>query len=156
MSQTSPGASWGALSRGQQILIGASLLLFIDLFLPWNKFCADLGATDFCVSANGWHRFGLLAGVIAIAIVALEGLAAMGNDVLKGSNKGTILLSMAGVVLVSTILRVLMDSDGLAWGAWVGIVLSLAVAYGGWLRYQEAPSAGAGPGTTTTTPPPAS
>jgi hypothetical protein len=130
------------------------LLLFIDLFFPWNKFCADIGTGDFCVSANGWHRFGLLAGVLAIAIVVLEGLAAMGNDVLKGSNKGTIILSLAGGVLVSTILRVLMDSEGMAWGAWVGIVLSLAVAYGGWLRYQEAPSTGAG--TTTTTPPPAS
>ena len=120
MSQT-PSVS--SLSRAQQILIGASLLLFIDLFFPWNKFCADIGTGDFCVSANGWHRFGLLAGVLAIVIVVLEGLAAMGNDVLKGSNKGT-------------------------------IILSLAVAYGGWLRYQEAPSTGAG--TTTTTPPPAS
>jgi hypothetical protein len=144
MSQTpSTGFNWAALSRATQILIGASLLLFLDLFFPWNKFCAF----NVCASANGWHRFGLLAGLLALAIVVLEVLAAMGTDVLKGSNKGTIMLALAVGTLASVILRVLMDSEGMAWGAWLGLILGLAVAYGGWLRYQEA-----GGSTTTTTP----
>ena len=148
MSQTpSSGFSWGALSRASQILIGASLLLFIDLFFPWNKFCFG----DICATANGWHRFGLLAGVLAIAIVVLELLAAMGTDLLANSNKGTIMLALAVGTLASAILRVLMDSEGMAWGAWLGLILALGVAYGGWLRYQEA-----GGGTTTTTTPPGS
>jgi hypothetical protein len=147
MSQTpSSGASWGSLSRATQILIGASLLLFIDLFFPWNKFCFG----DICASANGWHRFGLLAGILALAIVVLEGLAMMGTDVLKSANKGTIILALAVGTLASVLLRVVMDSEGMAWGAWLGIILGLAVAYGGWLRYQEAPSTGA---TPTSTPP---
>ena len=147
MSQT-PSVS--SFSRAQQILIGGSLLLIIDLFFPWNRFCAG----PFCVSVNGWHQFGILAGLLALALIVFEVMAVMGNDILKSDNKGTIILACAVGALVSSVLRVIMNLDGAAWGAWVGIVLSLAVAYGGWLRYQEAPSTGTG--TTTTTPPPAS
>lgn len=150
MSQTpASGFSWGNLSRGSQILTVGSLLMFIDLFFPWNKFCVSFGNIEECASANGWHRFGLLAGLLALAIVVLELLGAMGTDLLKGQNKGTILLALAIGVLASAILRVLLDSEGMAWGAWLGLVLGVVVAYGGWLRYQEAPTATAGP----TTPP---
>jgi hypothetical protein len=138
-----------SFSTAQKILIGASALLIIDLFLPWNKFCADFGGGSVCASANGWHQFGILAGLLALALIVFEGAAAMGNEILKGSNKGTIILACAVGVLISVVLRVIMNLDGAAFGAWLGIVLGLAVAYGGWMRYQEAPSTG----TTTTTPP---
>lgn len=128
------------------------MLFLIDLFLPWNKACADSLVGHFCASANGWHRFGFLAGLLAIAIIVIEIMAMMGT---REAPSGTVMLGLSVGLLVSTILRILLDNEFIAWGAWVGLVLSLAIAYGGWLRYQAAP------GTTTATggptaPPPAS
>lgn len=137
------------MSRSTQLLLGGSVLFLIDSFLPWNRACVE-GIVNVCASANAWHRFGFLAGLLAIAIIVLEVMAIMGTDV--SMPKGTVALSLAGALLVSVILRILMDNEFISWGAWVGLVLAIAVAYGGWLRYQEAPSTTAGP----TAPPPAS
>ncbi len=41
------------LPLGRQLILGAGVLLFIDLFLHWQS--VDVG--PFSVSRNGWHGF---------------------------------------------------------------------------------------------------
>jgi len=141
------------MPTASKILLGAGLLYFIDLFLSWNRKCFhNLG----CGTLSGWHgALGVLCGIVIIAILVMEvltlanvqiniGTAAMRNQVEAG---------LTGALLLFTILRVFIKPSypligGIGvwiWG-WVGLILALVIAYGGYMRWQEG---------TTTTPPPA-
>jgi hypothetical protein len=60
---------------------------------------------------------------------------------------------LAGGILVFTILKVITDSEFIAIFAWIGLVLALAIGYGGWMRWQEH-QAGMGTGGGGAMPPP--
>src|SRR5918992_1012563 len=59
-----PGFDWGRLTMGQKGVLITGVLLFIDLFLPWNK----VGECPFCVSVNGWSGVGVIAGLLFVAL----------------------------------------------------------------------------------------
>jgi hypothetical protein len=138
-----PSFDMGRMSTGSKILAGASALFFIDSFLPWNRVCVGggtVGGIDIpgaCISANLWHGVGILAALLAIVLLVEEGLKMAGVAMKAGTPVGPIVLSLSVGVLVFTILKVIIDSEFLSFGAWVGIVLSVAIAYGGYMRFQE-------------------
>src|SRR2546422_598115 len=55
MSQR-PGFDLAKLSAADRMLVGGSLLLFIDSFLNWQRVCGPkvLGLNTFCATANAW------------------------------------------------------------------------------------------------------
>ncbi len=131
------------LSTGTKILTVSTFLYFIDSFLPWQKVCFG-GGTIFgaaiprsCASLNLWHGVGFIAGLLAIAILVEEGLKIAGVSMGQNVPVGAIVLGLAGGLLVFTILKVLIDNEAIAIFAWIGLILSLAVAYGGYMRFQE-------------------
>src|SRR6266545_6157293 len=62
----------GALSTGTKVLLGAGLLLFIDLFLDWQQRCADTTVGSICVGRSGWHGIGVLVGLLVLALLVWE------------------------------------------------------------------------------------
>lgn len=130
------------LSTGQKILLGGGIVYLIVLFFPW--FGADLG--DFGdilgvnipdVNVNGWTGgFGMLSGVFVIALLAWEGMAAAGVKLgaVSPALGGAIL---GGLVAVCGILNVLFNLSVAKVGAWIGIVVALALLYGAYVRFQE-------------------
>jgi hypothetical protein len=143
------GFDMAGLSLAQKLLLGGSLLLVIDSFLPWNRVCVEGFGVSACGSANAWNGFGLIMGLAAIALLVWEGMQAMGNAPSMSQSPGMISAILAGVVAVCALLRVLLNLEFISFGAFIGLVLAAAIAYGGWLRYSE------GPATTTAAPPPA-
>jgi hypothetical protein len=150
MAQQRPGFDMSKMSTASKILLGASALYLIDSFLPWNS--VDLGAFG-SVSVNLWHNVGFLAALAAIVILLMEVLTIANVQVAIGDARSRALIEagLAGAVLVFTILKVIIDSEFLAFGAWLGIILALAIAYGGWMRWNEAKAL---PATPPTAPPP--
>ncbi len=150
-----PGFDMARMSTASKILLGASLLYVIDSFLPWNRFCFEVaGITGGCAGVSLWHGVGLIAGLLAIALLVLEALRAFGTNLGTMPQRTLDMVSVglaAGIVLF-TILRIVIDSEFLSFGAWIGIVLALALAYGGYMRWQEAKAAPGAPGPP---PPPA-
>lgn len=145
-----PGFDMSKMSTASKILLGGSLLYIIDSFLPWQRACVEGGGivTDFCVSVNLWDGVGFIAALLAILILAMEVLTVANVQVNIGDAR-TRALTEAGLaagVLVFTILKVIIDNEALAIWAWIGLVLALAIAYGGYMRYNESKVA---------TPPPA-
>src|ERR671923_2045428 len=69
-----PGFDWGRLTMGQKGVLISGVLLFIDLFLPWNK----VGQCPFCLSVSGWSAIGVAAGLLVLAALVWEGLNAAG------------------------------------------------------------------------------
>jgi hypothetical protein len=149
---------WANWSTARKILLPASLLLLIDSFFNWQQ--VDLGPVS--VGQSMWHGLGFLIGILVIALLIWELIDAFSPDTLRGMNLpgGLIALGLAGAILILTVIRVL-TIDYRHWPAWVGLILALAIGYGGWLRFQESGEAlpsrasmGGGGGTTAPSAPP--
>jgi hypothetical protein len=137
-----PSFDMTKLSTADKILLGGSLLLFIDSFLNWQRVCVSVvGVRIGCASANAWSGNGSFAGVL-MAILALllflaVGATAMGIAMpnVPVSTVNTALV--AGTVLFGLIKFILAVTNHGAFGAWVGLILVLALAYGGYMKMQE-------------------
>jgi hypothetical protein len=135
MSQRGSGFSTSGMSTASKILLGGGVLYFIDMLLKWNKICVF----GVCPGVNGWEGgLGLLDGLLVVVIIAAELLALFKVDLGTPQLRVMISAGAAGLLLVFTLLKVLIvDNDFLAWPAWLGVILALVIAYGGWMRWQE-------------------
>jgi hypothetical protein len=144
----SSGFDMSKMSTAEKLLAGGSILLLIDSFLPWQKFCADLGALggNVCVgSVSAWQGsgsiFGVLMGLGAIALIVLGVLSMSGSasSMNMGSMSTDKLLGFLGLGVAAfgllKFIFVLTNSPG--WAAFVGLLLLVAIAYGAWQKVQS-------------------
>jgi len=115
--------------------------LTLDSLLSWQRRCDAVGGITICQRANAWGAsgapFGILMGAFAVATVGVVAFQAAGHtprwhrSVLPFLISGTVVFGGAKFGVVLTRFP--------AFGAWVGLVLLLALA-GGALRWsREAP-----------------
>ena len=142
------------LSRGTQILVGAGVLLLIDMFLEWQS--VDVG--PFSAGQNAWSGFwGVIMGLALLVLLAWV-IARVFDVKLPGElPEGPIVLGLGAVIFVFALLKNLIDDYSTIW-SYIGVLLAAGVAYGAWLRSQEtesvSPAAPSEP-TAPTPPPPA-
>ena len=147
----SSGFDMSKMSTAEKLLAGGSILLLIDSFFPWQRFCIDLGGREDivgsggCASASMWSGnggfAGIIAGLLAIVLVIVGVLSMTGS--MANMNMGTMSadkitgflgLGVAGFGLLKFLL-VLTNSPG--WAAFVGLVLLVAIGYGAWQKVQS-------------------
>jgi hypothetical protein len=128
-----PGFDWGRLTMGQKGVLITGVLLFIDLFLPWNK----VGECPFCVSVNGWSGVGVIAGLLVLALLVWEGLNAAGALATVTAPKALITTAVAAGAALFALLRAVFNLEFSTFGLWLGIILALALGYAAYVRYQE-------------------
>jgi hypothetical protein len=148
----SSGFDMSKMSTAEKLLAGGSILLLIDSFLPWQRFCVDLGGLEDlvgdvggCVSASMWSGNGGFAGVIAglltIALIVLGVLSMTGSmaNMNMGSMSADKLTGFLGLGVVAfgllKFLLVLTNDPG--WAAFVGLVLLAAIGWGAWQKVQS-------------------
>jgi hypothetical protein len=148
-----PSFDMSRLSTGTKVLLGAGVLLFIDMILPWNRICES----GQCLSTSGWNGIGVLLGILLVLLLIWEGAAAAGVNInVSGVPKTMVSVALAGAVALFALIRALVKPSVLfvslgqtAW-AWIGLILGLVIAVGGYLKYQEEraapPLPGPGPG----------
>ena len=158
MSQSS-GFDMSKMTTAHRILLGAGVLYIIDVFLPWQRVCIDLGidlpGASGCASASGASGIGVLNLLLAIALVVWEGMDLANVDI--KAPRALISAGLAGAIVLFTILKILVDFDEIYIFAWIGLILALVIGYGGWMRWQEHQASGGGMGGSTTggtAPPP--
>ena len=121
------------LSLGEKLILGAGVLLFIDLFLHWQSY--DLGPIT--LGRSGIHGFwGIFLFLFTIAIVALVGGRLFGVKLSENLPEGLIALVLGGLIVFFAVIKNISD-DYSAWPAYVGVVLAAVVAYGGWLVFKD-------------------
>src|SRR5918996_4750173 len=120
-----PGFDWGRLTMGQKGVLVTGVLLFIDLFLPWNT----VGACPFCVSVNGWSEMGVIAGLLVLALLVWEGLNAAGALATVTAPRALITAALATGAALFALLRALFELSFSTFGLWLGIILALAMGY---------------------------
>jgi len=136
------------MSRSSQLLLGAGLLLFIFLFFDWQQACA----ANFCVGRSGWHGWGVLVGILVIALLVWEAIQVLGVKLELPIKAAILSAALAAGVLLFTVIKFLVDNEVRHWPSWVGLILAIAIGAGGLLRWQgDAPKEM----QTSRTPPPA-
>jgi hypothetical protein len=121
-----------ALSRSSQILLGAGFLLFIFLFFDWQQ-VSFLGHS---VGRSGWAGWGALVGILTIALVGWELVQVLGVKLPELPVKAAMISAgLAAGVLLFTVIKFLVDNAARHWPAWLGLILSIVIAVGGWMRW---------------------
>jgi hypothetical protein len=153
MSQ-SGGFDVSKMSTVDKILLGAGILYIIDVLLPWQRHCVEIAGLSGCDSASGASGIGILNLLLAIALVAWEGMSLANVEI--NAPRALVSAGLAGGIVLFTILKILVDSESLYVFAWIGLILALVIGYGGWMRWQEhqASSGGMGGSSTGGTAPP--
>ena len=128
------------LHRGAALAaVGLAVLLLVDLFLGWHEVDVDVaGVVQTHATASGWGTYGVIAGVLAIALVLLEldtlrlGVEEVGRRTLGavalalGIFLATTMEALTGDVSVS-VSAVGVEVQSTTWPAYLGIALSLAL-----------------------------
>jgi hypothetical protein len=132
---------FNALGRGTQLMLVGGVLLFIDLFFPWQDFDVGGIADDLGVDAtfSGWRGVGVILGLLTIVLLAwvIVRLASV-NIPLPVSTAMTAAL-IGTLILVFAVIKILtiLGDEATIW-AWVGLVLAIVIAVGAWQNVQEA------------------
>lgn len=144
------------LSPGQRIAGAAGVLLFIDLFLSWYS----AGNSSFSVSADAWEVFSWTDLLLAVTAVMAVLVAVQAMGMLKvPAPLSTILLPLAAVATLIVAYRLINqpgpnDLISNEFGAYLGFVLTAAVAYGAFLAQGDSAPTPPTPTTTSAPPPP--
>ena len=145
------GFDMARMTTGSKVVLATAILLFIDLFFPWQDLLpSELDIFGVGGTINGFNGLGVLVAILCIAVIVWEGMLAAGVNINMGTTSPALISAgLAGLTALLTIILFLTRLDGVAWGAFVGLVLALILAYGAYLRFQESKAMGPTP------PPPA-
>ena len=125
-----------AASTGERLILGAGALLVLDLlFLPWYHvniggiFPIDRTALEPPV---GW--LAVLAWLATVALIAQVLIPRLGHRALpRLSWSWSRIALVEGLGVLGLLLAKLLVTGYLGFGAWLGIILAAAVAYGTWV-----------------------
>jgi len=128
-------------STASKVLLIGSFLYFVSLFFQWDASnCLDTRVGTVCGGVeNGFSNLGILNALIVIAIVVMEVIALPDVRVEVGTpaQRMQVEASLAFALVFFTVIKILVNVDGIKPFAFVGLLLSLVVAYGGYLRWEE-------------------
>lgn len=131
---------FNALGRGAQLMLIGGVLLFINLFLPWQDFGNEFSdAVGVDASFNGWRGIGFILGLVTIVLLAwlIVRLASVNiplpvSTAMTGALLGVLILVFAIIKLLSIL------GDAVTIWAWVGLALAIVIAVGAFQVVQEA------------------
>lgn len=124
-------------------------MLLLDSFIfSWQKVCINLGGLEklvgggICGKASMWSGdggwAGVIAGLLAIVLILWELIALAGVNMSLPTPASKISAYIGFATLVFVIIKfLLIVTNHIAFGAFIGLVFALAVGYGAWMRFQE-------------------
>lgn len=128
------------LTLADKVLAGTGIVLLIDLlFLPWHNI--DLGIVSVTRSGvespnSGWGILALIVTIVVLVAVALTRFSTTELPRMPVPLNRAVFIG-AVVVLVFLVIKLVAETDFLGIGAWLGIILGVGFAYGGFLKDRE-------------------
>jgi drug/metabolite transporter (DMT)-like permease len=118
-------ALFKALSPLRQAVLAGTLLFVVFSFFNWQQACFD----DECVGVSAWNGIGVLAGILAIALLSWEVSRLAGVRVRVGKLAPELItVGLALGLALFTVIAVLVKNEFRHWPQWIGLILALAVA----------------------------
>jgi hypothetical protein len=122
-----------SLSKGTKLMLASGSLLFFDLFLTWQNLRQHYGRYDVTASLDGWDRWGLLLGLLTLALLTIVTLRETDVELSPDVPWNRIVLGLAAGMLVVAALKNLTDADS-AWASYLGVVLAGVALVGAYLE----------------------
>jgi hypothetical protein len=119
------------LPREVQVVLGGSLLYLLFSFLDWQQ-VSFLGAH---AGISEWHGIGVIAGLLALALLLWEGARLLGLRIEFGPiTAGLGSIGLALLLLVFTVITFLTHNEARHWPAWLGLLLSIVITIAAFRR----------------------
>jgi uncharacterized membrane protein len=120
-----------AMSRSSHLIGWGGLLLFIFLFFDWQQVDTPIGS----YGRSGWHGWGTLVGILVIALIAWEAKEIFAAHIAAPVKHAYVTAGLSAGVLLFTVIKFLVDNEFRHWPAWIGLILAILIAIGGYLRF---------------------
>ena len=119
------------LSRETQVVLAGTVLYLVFSFLDWQQ----ISVMSITAGQSEWHGIGIVAGLLAVALLAWEAIRLLGVKLELGSiSPGLVSVGAALLLLVFTVITFLSHNEARHWPAWIGFVLSVVIAGAGIVR----------------------
>ena len=113
------------LSRDVQVVLGGTVLYVIFSFFDWQQ----VSVLNITAGRSEWTGIGVVAALVAIVLLVWELGRAVNVKIELGSlSPGLISAALALLLLVFTAITFLTHGTARHWPAWVGLILSVAIA----------------------------
>jgi hypothetical protein len=118
------------LTHGAKVVLGATIAFLIVSLFHWQ----EVSFLNVSAGVNMWHGWGVLAGLLAIAIIVWEGLRLANLKIEIGLTPAMVTAALAILLLVFTVLKFLVSNEARTFWAWLGLLLAIAVCVGAWMN----------------------
>jgi hypothetical protein len=85
-----------------------------------------------------WHGWGVLAGLIAIALLVWEAIRLANINVALPVTPAMTSAALAILLLIATVIKFLADNEFRTFWAWLGLALAIAIVVGAWMNMRAA------------------
>jgi len=133
----------GKLSPGERVIGGAGILLFVDSFLPWFRFCVGALVFRACAHHSAWANplsaLGVLIAIAMVVQIAVRHYSSARMGEAGNMTWGQVHLFAGFAVFALVILQFLAGDSPMhrVFGVFVGLVGAAGLAYGGMIRSRE-------------------
>src|SRR3954452_18079519 len=122
------------MRRDAAVVLAAAVLYLVVSLFQWQHFTVTI-VTTVRYGFNEWHGVGVIACVLAVALIVWEVARLFGLRLPWDSlSPAFVSLALAVLLFLFTVLTFLSRSDGRQWPAWAGLALSLVIAVAAFIR----------------------
>jgi cation transport ATPase len=123
------------LSHGAKLVIAGTVAFLIVSIFNWQE-------VEFAGIASAgrsmWHGWGVLAGLLAIALLVWEAIRLANINVALPVTPAMTSAALAILLLIFTVLKFLVDNEFRTFWSWLGLILAIAIVVGAWMNMQAA------------------
>jgi hypothetical protein len=113
------------LPREVQVVLGGGALYLIFSFFDWQQ----VSVLTITAGRSEWVGVGVIAGLLAVALLLWEAARAFEVKLQLGSlTPGLVSIALALSLLLFTLITFLSHNEARHWPAYVGLLLSIAIA----------------------------
>lgn len=123
------------LSHGAKVVLGSAIAFLIVSFFNWQE--VDLGQFG-SAGVSMWHGIGVVAGLLAIAIIVWQALRLANINLEVGVTPAMITAALAIFLLLFTVIKFFADGEFRTFWAWLGLILAAVVCVGAWMNMKAA------------------
>jgi hypothetical protein len=123
------------LSHGAKLVIAGTIAFLIVSIFNWQEVEFEGIAS---AGRSMWSGFGILAGLIAIALLVWEAIRLANINVALPVTPAMTSAALAILLLIFTAIKFLADNEFRTFWAWLGLVLAIAIVVGAWMNMQAA------------------
>lgn len=123
------------LSHGAKLVLAGTVAFLIVSFFNWQEVEFGDIAT---AGASMWNGWGVLAGLLAIALLVWEGLRLANINVALPVGPAMTSAFLAILLVLFTFIKFVADNEFRTFWAWLGLALAIAIVVGAVMNMQAA------------------